>query len=69
MKPEDASIVFATAVQDLQICVYVRHIMGWVGIVMFVRYTSPADGQVSFFLGSGGLVYAKAGGLCTDAVS
>ena len=51
------------------VCVCVHHIMGWVGIIMFVRYTSPAERQISFFCGSGGLVYAEAGGLCTDAVS
>ena len=27
-------------------CVCVHYIMGWVGIIMFVRYTSPAERQV-----------------------
>ena len=58
------------------VCVCVRvcahHIMGSVGItyIMFVRGTSPAEREISFFVcGSVGLVYAAADDLCTDAVS
>ena len=69
MKPEGASNLFATAVQHLPMCVCVHHIMGRVGIILFVMYTSPAERQISFFCGSRGLEYAEAGGLSTDAVS
>ena len=48
MKPGGASNVFATAVQHLPVCVCVHHIMGWVGVNMFVRHTSPAERQISF---------------------
>ena len=42
-----------TAVQHLPICVCVcvHHIMGWVGIIMFVTYTSPAERQIIYFFG------------------
>ena len=73
MKPEGVSKFFATAAQHLPmcvcVCVCVHHIMGWVGIIMFVRYTGPQTIKFLFFCGSGGLEYAEAGGLCTDAVS
>ena len=50
MKPEGVSNFFATAVQHLPmcVCVCVHHIMAWVGIIMFVRYTSLAERH--FFL-------------------
>ena len=69
MKSEGASNCFATAVQHLPIYVCVHHIMGWVGIIMFVSYTSPAERQIFFSCDSGGLAYEEAGGLCTGAVS
>ena len=50
MKPEGASNFLATAVQHLSNCICAHHIMDWVDIIMFVRYTSPAERQISFFV-------------------
>ena len=51
MKPEGASIFFCGCCKTLtNVCVCGHHIVGWVDIIMFVRYTSPAERQLSFFV-------------------
>ena len=52
------------------VCVFIILWVRLASYIMFVRGTSPAEREISFFVcGSVGLVYAAAGDLCTDAVS